>query len=128
MEMKGRIIEQWKRKAANDLKSARVLFEPSESLADNICVLSQQSAEKYLKALLIYLGRDFQRSHSLVYLLGLLGGHLEIPEDMFDIADFLNPFAVDLSYPGDMEVSPLDAEEALAGAELIREFVLGIMN
>lgn len=64
----------------------------------------------------------------MTYLLGLLAEQVEIAEDMFDVADFLTPFAVDLRYPGDIEVSFLDAEEALAGAELIKEFALSIMN
>ena len=103
-------------------------MRPPESLADNICVLSQQAAEKYLKALLIHLEHQFQRSHSLTYLLGLLAEQVEITEEMYDVADFLTPFAVDLRYPGDIEVSLLDAEEALAGVELIKEFVLNSMN
>lgn len=59
MKAKERIIEQWKRKAGNYLISAKVLLEAPESLADNICVLSQQAAEKYLKALLVHFGQEF---------------------------------------------------------------------
>lgn len=128
METKERIIDQWMRKADNDLKSAEILLEAPESLGDNVCVLSQQAAEKYLKALLVYLGIEFQRSHSLTYLLGLLTEKVNIKEKMFDIADFLTPFAVDLRYPGDLEVSLSDAEEALDGAAMIKEFVLNIVT
>ena len=70
---------------------------------------------------------DFRRSHSLVYLLGLLEPFGEITDTMDGVADFLTPFAVDIRYPGEMEVNSADAEEAILGAQMCRDYVLSRM-
>jgi HEPN domain-containing protein len=128
MSTKDRVIRQWIQKADNDLKSAEILFNAEEVLWENVCTLSQQAAEKYLKALLLYLDVDFRRSHSLVYLLGLLEPFVEITARMYAVADFLTPFAVDIRYPGEMEVNSADAEEAILGAQMFRDYVLSRMS
>ena len=127
MSTKDRVIKQWIQKADNDLKSAEILFNAEEVLCENVCTLSQQAAEKYLKALLLYLDVDFRRSHSLVYLLGLLEPFVEITARMYGVADFLTPFAVDIRYPGEMEVNSADAKEAILGARMFRDYVLSRM-
>ena len=123
MSTKDRVIKQWIQKADNDLKSAEILFNAEEVLWENVCTLSQQAAEKYLKALLLYLDVDFRRSHSLVYLLGLLEPFGEVTDRMYGVADFLTPFAVDIRYPGEMEVNSADADEAILGAQMFRDYV-----
>ena len=128
MSTKDRVIRQWIQKADNDLKSAEILFNAEEVLWENVCTLSQQAAEKYLKAFLLYLDVDFRRSHSLVYLLGLLEPFGEITDTMDGVADFLTPFAVDIRYPGEMEVNSADAEEAILGAQMFRDYVLSRMS
>lgn len=89
MSPKHMIIRQWILKAENDLKSAEILCGADEVLSGNVCTLSQQAAEKYIKALLLYLNVDYRRSHSLVYLLGLLEPFGEIADRMYDVGDFL---------------------------------------
>lgn len=121
-------FHQWVKKAANDLRSAEVLLGLDNPLAENACTLCQQAAEKYLKAALFILGIDFKRSHSMGYLLGLLEQRFVIPVELFDLADFLTPFAVALRYPGDLEVDEGDGREALLAATTIRDFVFTVID
>lgn len=127
MSTKHMIIKQWIHKAENDLKSAEILYSADEVLSGNVCTLSQQAAEKYIKALLLHLNVDYRRSHSLVYLLGLLEPFGGITDRMYDVGDFLTPFAVDIRYPGELEVNKADAQEAILGARMFRDFVLAKM-
>ena len=75
----------------------------------------------------MHLNVDFRRSHSLVYLLGLLEPSGEVTARMYGVADFLTPFAVDIRYPGEMEVNNADSKEAILGARMFRDYVLSRM-
>jgi hypothetical protein len=61
---------------------------------------SQQSAEKYLKALLEELGRHIPRTHILGDLLALLLPHYSSLGSFKRGLKFLTRFAVDIRYPG----------------------------
>ena len=124
MSSKERILQQWRNKADNDLLAAKILLSTGEPLYDNVCGLCQQAAEKYIKALLFSLNIDFKKSHDLNYLLDLLASVEKTDESLLDIAEFLTPFAVDIRYPGEIEVASDDAREAYQGAQHVREFVL----
>jgi HEPN domain-containing protein len=57
----------WIRVAEDDLRSAEYLLIMGDTGPFNvICFLAQQSAEKYLKSLLVYLAADFARTHDLI--------------------------------------------------------------
>ena len=47
-----RMTREWIRKAEDDFRAAGVLAAGSEPFHDQVCFHCQQSAEKYLKALL----------------------------------------------------------------------------
>lgn len=61
---------RWVRVAEDDLRSAEYLLTMGDTGPFNvICFLAQQSAEKYLKSLLIYLAVDFAKTHDLIALI-----------------------------------------------------------
>lgn len=62
-------IESWLNKAEHDLLSAQRLLEIEPMILDNACFHCQQAIEKYLKAFLIYHGRDVERTHNVIFLL-----------------------------------------------------------
>jgi HEPN domain-containing protein len=62
-------------KAEGDLRAARALRNVEPTLHSQICFECQQSAEKYLKALLQESGLPVPRTHNLVDLLKLLVPH-----------------------------------------------------
>src|SRR5258708_31138438 len=96
-----RITRDWVRKAETDHRAAHKLSRGNDPLPDQCCFFCQQSAEKYLKALLVELGLRVPRTHNLVALLTLLGPHYGFLRSLRRGVDFLTRFAVETRYPGD---------------------------
>ncbi|MBI4063847.1 MAG: HEPN domain-containing protein [Elusimicrobia bacterium] len=70
--MSGALIKEWLKKAEEDHQSALILARGTKkAVYDVVCFLSQQCAEKYLKAFLAANGADFPKTHSLLELLKL---------------------------------------------------------
>jgi HEPN domain-containing protein len=68
---------------------------------DAVCFHCQQSAEKYLKALLEELGLKVPRVHNLDDVLNLLLRHHPALRSLRRGLIFLTDFAVETRYPGD---------------------------
>lgn len=83
---------------------------------------AQQSAEKYLKAVLQEHGIVIPRTHDLKVLVGLLLPTLPRMKSLNRGADFLTRFAVETRYPGD-GATKRQAVAALHWAEKIRQAV-----
>ena len=109
----------WVRKAENDLLAAQELAKAERPFHDNICHCCQQSAEKYLKALLEELGRPVPRTHNLDDVLNLLRGHHPTLRSLRRGLIFLTDFAVETRYPGD-NASKRQAVAALRWANRVR--------
>ena len=115
----GRDVIRWIDKAEHDLLAAEHIIQVVErELTDITCFHSQQCAEKYLKALLVFLGVHFPKTHDLRLLLDL------VPERI--LADLprtrvipLNRYVIEGRYPGDWE--PITAEEAQRALAMARE-------
>src|ERR1051326_2694161 len=67
-----RSTRQWVRKAESDFRLAVRIGRGREPFHDELCFHCQQSAEKYLKALLEELGLAIPKTHNLDDLFGLL--------------------------------------------------------
>jgi HEPN domain-containing protein len=88
-------------------------------LHDQRCFHCQQSAEKYLKALLEELGLSVAKTHELDDLLDrLLPHHLSLRSFRRGLS-FLSQFAVGVRYPGD-SASKRQAASALRWAGKVR--------
>lgn len=110
---------RWVRKAEADLRLARTAANDQPPLHDGVCFHCQQSAEKYLKALLQENGVLVPRTHDLERLHDLI-----IPFDSSLQAlrrgfRFLSAFAVEFRYP-DANATARQAKAALRWAERIR--------
>lgn len=103
-----RIVELWVQKAEHDLKSAEHLLklEP-DCPSDVICYLSQQSVEKYLKAILIANGLSYPKTHDLTELFESLPPDLKPYFQLVDLAE-LTPYCVEGRYPGDWDPITID--------------------
>ena len=77
----------------------------------------QQSAEKYLKALLVFRGIAFPKPHDLVVLSNLLGKECGLDLNIEDVHP-LNRYSVEARYPGDWD--PIDMPEAQEAARMAR--------
>jgi len=121
-------IQAWLNKANRDLLAAQILIRHSTLALGPAAFHCQQTAEKALKAFLLFKRVPFDRVHNLVYLLDLC----EIVEPDFaalrDAAESLTPYAVEVRYPGDvLEISVEEARRALAAAQMIWNYVLKLL-
>src|SRR5258708_3771414 len=96
-----KLTAEWVQKAEDDLVSAQRLAKGHVPLRDQVCFHCQQSAEKYLKALLEERGLTIPRTHQLLDLLSLLSAHHPTLRSLRGGLDYLTRFAVDMRYPGD---------------------------
>ena len=120
------LTTEWVRKAEKDWLLARKLVEapsiPHESFHDQTCFFCQQSAEKYLKALMQELDLSVPRTHDLDILLDRL-----VPDDralapLRRAAMVLSPYAVEYRYPG-INANKRKALAALRHASKVRAAV-----
>ena len=114
-------FDEWIEHAEDDYENARLVIRRRKPSLYGSCFHAQQSAEKYMNALLVFKGRSFPMTHDLLILNNLLI-HAEIvmglPED--DI-DSLSRFAVATRYPG-AKPTIEEAKEAIEIARAIRKF------
>lgn len=118
----------WRRFADMDLEAARVLVrdERLEGLAAVICFHAHQSAEKYLKGLLVASDQEPPRIHALPDLLRRTIAC--VPDldtlELRDAANNLNIYYIPSRYPAEVggpagPITAREAAEALAWAEEI---------
>ncbi len=82
----------------------------------------QQAAEKYLKALLLYLDKEPPRSHDLLFLLTL--SDLACSDELRDAVAEMNAYGPTRRYPGDfLEITLEEAQSAKAATGVVRDWV-----
>ncbi len=115
-----RLTGQWVRKAEGDWIIARDAARSRQPVKDAICFHCQQSAEKYLKALLQELGHPVGRTHDLEALyIDLLPHHAGL-RGLRRGLSFLTDYAVEPRYPG-KNATKRQMTAALRWAERVRE-------
>ncbi|MGD1907447.1 MAG: HEPN domain-containing protein [Leptolyngbyaceae cyanobacterium] len=111
--------QRWLAYAQADLQAAHALFKQKQSFAQQICFLSQQAAEKSLKAALIFMQIEFPFRHDLDLLRNLLPADWPIHKAHPDLTD-LTEWAVEARYPSHIEEATAeDAQIALAQAQAV---------
>ena len=89
-----------------------------------MCFHSQQCAEKYLKALLLYCGVLFPRTHDLRLLLDLVPAEIPLGLRHEQVIP-LNRYVIEGRYPGDWEpITVAEAQRAVEMAQAVRQAVL----
>jgi HEPN domain-containing protein len=89
---------------------------------DPLCFHCQQTAEKYLKALLKEHGVSIPKTHDLDVLLNLLLPHQPKIASLRRVLNILTQYAVEYRYPG-LHASSRQAQAALQHAGRVREQV-----
>ena len=115
--------EPWLKIARDDLLSARALLKLD--FLSNASYLCEQSAEKSLKAYLVFKKQSITKTHDLLMLLERC---MQFDRDfgrLFDAADYLNPFSTKFRYPSEYNDVPgtADIELAVKHAQRIMNFV-----
>ena len=121
-EVKIEFTREWIRKAESDLATAQHLNDGGELYMDGTTFHSQQAAEKYLKAFLVWHQIEFRKTHDIQELLNLAAQvDSELPEILRE-AQELTPYGIEYRYPGDYpDATAEDAAKALAEARHVRE-------
>ena len=119
-------VRMWLDKANNDLTNAEIILasETEHLPLDTVCFHCQQAVEKFLKAYLVFHGKQFPFSHNLADLVAIC---MEVELAFAAIqrkAETLTPFAVEIRYPDDFYMpTRQEAEEAFTIATEIKEFI-----
>lgn len=93
------LVRQWTSRAENDLLNVRNNLAAQEIPWDTICFHSQQAAEKYLKAVLVFHAQPIPRTHDLEHLLGMIGQWIPQIQERREALRWLTTFAVASRYP-----------------------------
>jgi HEPN domain-containing protein len=124
MNPKTELIVRWLSMAEDDMKVAESTFNDTEPVYWIAAFHAQQSAEKFLKSLLIYHNVEFEKTHDINYLLQLcMDFHPDI-EKFREQASKLTDYAVESRYPfPKTEPSKNETREAIETAQMIQQFV-----
>lgn len=115
---------RWLQFSAEDLDVAQRLLTDRLSAPRHVCWLSQQAAEKALKAALVLEEIDFPYTHDLNVLRNLLPDSWILRADHSELAD-LTEWAVGARYPGEWpEATESDAIRAELQARATRDSVV----
>jgi len=85
-----------------------------------ICYHCQQCAEKYLKALTEYLGKEIEKTHDLGNLATTISETLEVPQSVLVSCAKLTQYGVKIRYPQEFEMSENHVKAAIADMENVR--------
>lgn len=119
----------WLEKADGDLRSAELLLSAEPPELDAAAFHCQQAGEKYLKAIMVYHGKNPPKTHDLEQLLDDLEYYTEDTEQLREPAKILTPFAVQLRYPfHGSSPSENDARRALQMAQRVGSFANTIVK
>ncbi len=121
---KREIIEEWYKKAQEDLLAAQVVIEASPMLYDVAAFHAQQTAEKYLKALIVFFEIMPPKTHDLKTLMDIIEKK-DVSINEIRHTEYLSMYAVRSSYPDNFEIeTKTDALAIVAVAIEIKSFVL----
>ncbi len=115
-----KLVENWIERAVSNLKLAKLGITSDEVFLEDLCFNVQQSVEKALKALCIYLDITFPKTQNIMFLIATIKKNgITVPEEIIE-ASSLNEYAVESRYPGDyFPVDESDYEEAIEIAEKV---------
>lgn len=119
---KREVVRQWLARAHDDLRAATYLLNLADCPFWTVAFHAQQGGEKLLKALLSWLSLPFARTHDIGELIALLPVERR-PGVPIDAQSKLTEYAVAGRYPGEDQIGPEEAREALAIARAIAEAV-----
>jgi HEPN domain-containing protein len=118
------VVREWVGKAENDLMAAAYTLRIGAGCpTDTVCFHAQQCVEKYLKAVLVFHGREFPKVHDVAEILALLPVSAR-PAMAPAEARKLTVYATVTRYPGDYDpISLAEAREAVKLARRVRSAV-----
>jgi HEPN domain-containing protein len=119
-----RLIGGWVQKAENDLTMATAALALGRQCpTDMACFHAQQCVEKYLKAMLLWRGQSFPRTHDLTVLVARCAA-ADRPKLSPLEQEAMTRYATVTRYPGDYApITLTEARRAAAVARRVRRFI-----
>ena len=123
------IVKEWVDFAKMDWMTARHLYEsffprPREI----ICFHCQQSIEKMLKGLLIFLGQPLQKTHDLTMLINFLPDDFTMPHDYQKICAKLTVYATATRYPSEYRLTEEEVDSAIRDTAKVFSWIEACIN
>jgi|SRR3989304_8736638 len=122
------LVSEWIARADDDLLNAQSIFKHKDGTPVAVCFLSQQAAEKYLKALLLFYSGDYLKTHDLNQLATLIKAYNEsILNELSEELILLSPYYIATRYPADIPLESFTwemAEEAISAVLKIKDFMI----
>lgn len=122
-----KLTVEWVEKAEDDFRSAQHLRQSKTGLHDQVCFHCQQSAEKYLKAVVQEDGKTVFRTHNLETVLASLLPQHPFLRGLRRGLKTLSRYAVELRYPG-KSATKRQAQAALRWAARVRDACRAILG
>ena len=116
-------LRQWFSHANDDLRFAEHGLSLYPTPDEPMCCLSQQAAEKFLKAFLFLNYIEPPKTHDLPPLLEICEKIEPKFSELTKKCFFLTKFAVAPRYPNELQITPEDAKIAIKYAKEIKIFV-----
>jgi len=117
-------VNEWIEIAEEDMSVAKLGFSISSAVSYRLIAFhSQQCAEKYLKAFLVYHKIDFPYTHNITTLIDLCSEIDEAFEELRD-AEILTSYATANRYPSEYrKLRKVDGLKAVRLAEMVKIFI-----
>ena len=120
-------------KADNDLKTAKDEIITDNPATDAVCFHAQQCVEKYLKAYLVFNGKDILKPLKNHNIEVLLIACKEIDNSFNYLIEInaheLTDYAIEIRYPDDFYLPSVEeSNQAIETAEKVKEFILNKLN
>jgi len=123
--MNEELLKDWIRHSENDLISAKHLFNNVHPKQTEISsFLSQQCAEKALKAYIVFNGDEPEKTHNLIVLCQKCMSFDNSFSEISDNCAELLPFAVAVRYPNELCPDEHTAKQAINNAQIVHDFCL----
>lgn len=117
------IVTEWVQRAEDDARTARAILKDRDGAPTQVCFLSQQLVEKWLKAALVYFTGEHPKAHTLDVLSTLLQPHVSVLlNDHAEALKELSAYYVTARYPTEVPYESFTwerAEQAFAAAEQV---------
>ena len=122
------LYQEWLKKVEEDEFAGKEILDGKQFPAP-ACFHFQQVAEKSLKALLIFYGKEFPKIHDLIALASIIESIAPDIKNHRKDLEFLNRYYIETRYPGDYpEFTLEESQKSLESALRVKSFVLEKMR
>ena len=125
----GNKVLKWVEYADDDLRMAEIAFAVSSNVPyRTIAFHSQQCAEKYLKAFLVYHSVDFPYTHNISTLIELCMPMVDLNKRLKSAKE-LSKYAVAVRYPTEyLKISKSEALKTIRSAAKVKKVVMELLK